>query len=653
MSQPNVLLTRLLNSPKLPSVPAVAVRLLELAQDPECTTKAIVEVIKADPALAVKILKSANSSFFSFRSEIKTLEQAIPMIGRAAVTSLVLSFSLTNEAITDEKLSRHYRRFWLQSIVQASAGELMAKWAGVTQASELFMTCLLLDLGQLALLKVLRTEYVPFLEQAEQTGEPLHSVEARTLGFTHVDVGASLLEQWKLPAVMCQAIRAHHSEDGTATDPLSKVAITAAVVGDYFCSKSCGDALLRLRKHAKEFYKVEQSGLTAFLEQAEARVKVAGDLLATDTEDLPSASDLMSEACEQLAQLSIRQEQERREALSRQQAAEVEKQVLLNQNEQLREQVFRDPLTGVYNRRFFDETLTYNMQRAVRNGAAIAVLFIDADHFKKLNDHHGHKFGDSVLTRVASILQETERTSDIVARYGGEEFVILATETNESGLRILVERIRAAVEAEPFEQAGHRVPVTVSVGAALMVPQRGDRDPETRLIESADAAMYESKRRGRNRATVQCLTTEFERALASYIPLFRFTNWLVDRRVIDVALMLDLTQRARPKTMHIGELALHRRWLDLNGLKDTLEMQETTGERFGSVAHRLGLLTTTQLAFLLANQAEDSNVVAESLVKLGVVEEADAQTLLMTFRADIDRCFETKPAAEPQPQYAI
>ncbi len=649
MSQSNVLLTRLLASPKLPSVPAVAVRLLELAQDPECSSKAIAEVIKADPALAVKVLKSANSSFFSFRSEIKTLEQAVPMIGRAAVTSLVLSFSLANEAVSDERLARHYRRYWLQSIVQAAAGELMAKWVGVTQASELFMTCLLLDLGQLALLKVLRTEYVPFLEQAEQTGESLHSVEARTLGFTHVDVGASLLEQWKLPPAMCQAIRTHHADAATVHEPLSRVGAMAAIVGDYFCAKNCGDALLQMKKCAKDFFNVEQSGLTTYLEAVEARVKVAGDLLATNTDDLPSASDLMSEACEQLAQISIRQEQERREALNRQHAAEIEKQVLLNQNEQLREQVFRDPLTGVYNRRFFDETMSHNVHRAVRNGAPIAVLFIDADHFKKLNDHHGHKFGDTVLIRVASILQDTVRTSDIVARYGGEEFVILATETNESGLRILAERLRAAVETEVFEQAGKRVPVTVSVGAALMVPQRGDRDPETRLIESADAAMYESKRRGRNRATVQCLTTEFERALATYIPLFRFSNWLVDRRVIDVALMLDLTQRARPKTVHIGELALHRRWLNLEGLKATLELQETTGERFGSVAHRLGFLTTTQLAFLLAEQAEDGKLVADNLVKLGVLSEVEAQSLLETFRADVDRCVPsvTTPAEPP------
>ncbi len=646
MSQSNALLTRLLTSPKLPSVPAVAVRLLELARDPECSTKAIADVIKADPALAVKVLKSANSSFFSFRSEIKTLEQAIPMIGRASVSSLVLSFSLTNEAITDERLARHYRRYWLQSIVQASAGELLAKWIGATQPSELFMTCLLLDLGQLALLKVLRTEYVPFLEQAENFNEPLHSVEARTLGFTHVDVGASLLEQWKLPTAMSQAIRHHHLDDGSELDPLSKVAIMAAAVGDYFCGKNCGEALLRLRQLAKSLFNVDQHALTGFLELAEARTKQAGELLSTTTDDLPSASDLMSDACEQLAQISIRREQERREAESRQQAVEMEKQLLINQNAQLREQVFRDPLTGVYNRRFFDETLTNDVRRSARNGSPIALVFIDVDHFKKINDRYGHKFGDDVLNRLATILQANCRTSDIVARYGGEEFVIIALETNEAGLRIFAERIRSSVEQESFNHVGERVSVTVSVGAALMIPERGDGDLETRLIESADAAMYESKRRGRNRATVQYLTSEFERRLTSLAAVFRFSNWLVDRRVIDVALMLDLTQRARPKSTHLGELAIAKKWLNLSGLKQTLEVQEASGERFGGVAFRLGLLSMTQLASLLAEQAEDSSLVAEHLVKLGVIDESEAASLLEAFRNDVDRNFVSEKPVE-------
>ena len=118
------------------------------------------------------------------------------------------------------------------------------------------------------------------------------------------------------------------------------------------------------------------------------------------------------------------------------------------------------------------------------------------------------------------------------------------------------------------------------------------------------------------------------------------------RSVIDVALMLDLTQRARPKSTHIGELAIAKKWLNLAGLKQTLEVQETSGERFGGVAYRLGLLSMTQLASLLAEQAEDSGLVAEHLVKLGVINETEAATLLAAFRSDIDRSFVSENPAE-------
>ena len=99
-------LEQVLKSPNLPSVPSAALRLLDLSRDLDSSTKDIVQTIKSDPALAVKILKSANSSYFGFRSEIKTLEQAVPVIGRTVVTSLALSFSLSNETVQDGPL--HY-----------------------------------------------------------------------------------------------------------------------------------------------------------------------------------------------------------------------------------------------------------------------------------------------------------------------------------------------------------------------------------------------------------------------------------------------------------------------------------------------------------------------------------------------------------------
>lgn len=641
MANDNPLFVRLIKSPKLPSVPAVAIRLLDLVQDPDVNPKTIVDTIKADPALTVKILKSANSAYFSFRAEIKTIEQAIPLIGRTSITALALSFTLANEAITDPLLSKHYRRYWLQSLVQAAAAESLAKTLGAALSSELFMTSLLLDLGQLALLKVYGKEYLPFLDSADSSGEPLDQLEKRTLGFSHIDVGTHLMADWKLPDALVRATEFHHSSAdalalAAASEPLVLASAMAATVGDYFCSPHSGPALLRLKDFGARFFKFDQRALSNYLEKVEVRVKQAGDLLQTSTDELLSASDLMAQACDQLAQISIAQEQQSREVVVKQHQTEMEKLVLETQNEQLRQQVFRDPLTGVYNRRFFDEVLATNKRQSSRSGDMIAVLFIDADHFKRVNDNFGHKVGDQVLVQIARVLEVCIRDSDIVARYGGEEFVIMATQTTEPGVKVLAERIRSTIESQSIQFADKVLSVTVSIGAALAYPQRGDENFVTRLVETADAAMYESKRRGRNRVTIQSLATEFERQLSRLTQQFRFSNWLIERKVVDAALMHDLTQTTRPKSTHLGEMALRRHWLTLKDVEQLLASQEQTGERIGGIAYRLNLLSDRQLACLLADQLEQSDVVAKNMVLQGVMSETESQALLDSFLSERD-----------------
>ncbi|MGZ4277056.1 MAG: GGDEF domain-containing protein, partial [Solirubrobacteraceae bacterium] len=132
------------------------------------------------------------------------------------------------------------------------------------------------------------------------------------------------------------------------------------------------------------------------------------------------------------------------------------------------------------------------MRFAARHAKTVGLLFVDIDHFKKINDSHGHQAGDFVLSAVAREMTATVRTEDVIARYGGEEFAIICRETEPAGLAVLAERLRAAVERNRFEHDGMVIPVTVSVGAAVD-PRLAD--PQA-LIAAADAAMYEAKRAG-------------------------------------------------------------------------------------------------------------------------------------------------------------
>ena len=173
----------------------------------------------------------------------------------------------------------------------------------------------------------------------------------------------------------------------------------------------------------------------------------------------------------------------------------------------LREQSIRDPLTGLYNRRYLEESLKRELLRAVRmtrRRSGLAVLMIDVDHFKRFNDEHGHEAGDLVLGAIGSRLRRVVRASDIASRFGGEEFVVVLPEVTPARALVRAEQIRAAVEARRLVHFGAPLPpVTVSIGVA-MYPQHGDSVEA--LLRAADLALYGAKRDGRNQ--VRCMTAE-------------------------------------------------------------------------------------------------------------------------------------------------
>lgn len=166
--------------------------------------------------------------------------------------------------------------------------------------------------------------------------------------------------------------------------------------------------------------------------------------------------------------------------------------------EALRRLATRDQLTGLLNRRELDRMLTEERERALRFGHRLALVMVDIDHFKAVNDTHGHPAGDAVLREVARRLSAEVRSVDRVARFGGEEFAVLLVQTDTPGALDVARRICAAIERDPIV-AGETVAlnVTVSAGAAVL-PEDGRTEPL--LLAAADKALYAAKQRGRNRA---------------------------------------------------------------------------------------------------------------------------------------------------------
>jgi diguanylate cyclase (GGDEF)-like protein len=174
-------------------------------------------------------------------------------------------------------------------------------------------------------------------------------------------------------------------------------------------------------------------------------------------------------------------------------------------NETLLRFAFTDFLTGLKTRGYFEQQLDMELARAERRGTPLALLMIDIDHFKRLNDTHGHHAGDLVLRDMAAILTRDLREVDTAARYGGEEFILLLPETDQQGAKLVAQRLRYAVEqanfftGSPSESGSPVEHLTISIGVALF-PEEARFKRE--LLEAADTALYDAKARGRNRVVL-------------------------------------------------------------------------------------------------------------------------------------------------------
>jgi diguanylate cyclase (GGDEF)-like protein len=218
----------------------------------------------------------------------------------------------------------------------------------------------------------------------------------------------------------------------------------------------------------------------------------AQDMFETDLSDYSYTDALMDNAREMLMMMNLQTIQQ---ADKLQETAEV----LESRTRELEERSRRDGLTGLYNRAYLDQKLSHEFAMASERDWPMIVMFVDLDHFKQVNDTHGHQAGDQVLQRAARILARGTRDEDIVARYGGEEFVIVSPGHGGKAAHIMANRLVDSFRAlkHPVND-GKEINVTVSVGLAIL----GERDHFStvdEMLEAADKALYAAKKSGRDR----------------------------------------------------------------------------------------------------------------------------------------------------------
>lgn len=474
----------------LPSPPAIAVRLIELAQDPETDIASAADAIALDMGLSARMMRIANSPLYASRRRIDNLGQALTMLGLNATLQLALGFSLSRALRDDDRHAHLLDSVWRRGILSALAARYLGLSRGMRRVEELMLAGLLQDIGILALLQIQPDTYAGLLGSASSNDELL-ARERSVLECSHADVGARLCEEWGLPRYLVQAV-AHSEPPAEPADLFERCVALSGHIANIWLAEDTDGARNEALRLTHETLAMDSNTFEQVLRQISQMLPEISALFDVPVPSPARVTYLLEHATELM---SLRNLRELQDASSSQRRADHYEQ----QARRLAEQAHLDALTGVLNRRQLEVVLEQEFSRADRADRPLSVAFIDLDDFKKINDQHGHLVGDQVLQAFAARLQAQLRGTDTVARFGGEEFVVLFPGTNEQTAVDVIRRVLRIITQTPMVTVAD-APLHITFSAGVATHGVYERFTDMRdLLKAADDVLYRSKNLGRNR----------------------------------------------------------------------------------------------------------------------------------------------------------
>lgn len=485
--QDQALLMRLIQCADLPSPVGVVMRILELGQDPNVSLGEVAKVLTLDPALTTRLLRMANSPLYARQRKTENLRQAIKLFGLEGTITLALSFCVVNNLRERCRQGFNYQLFWHRSLAAATCAQVIAERLAMPNKEELFLAALLQDIGMLALARA-RPDLYQGLGDMQSRHEHVQAREREVLGMDHAVLGAWLLKQWNFPEDLQSIILCSHDPEaaGKRADLLrdASVAAVASDMADLWSEPAAQASLRKAMRRAEGLLGLDGEAFAQILENAGVVIKDIAYLFDVEIEDSGALDTIVSQARELTVLRHIRVMQK--------------SAMLEDRTRRLEEENRRDVLTGLFNRACLQQALAREIESADDHGWPFAVIFIDLDRFKLVNDRYGHLGGDRVLKNIAGILEAGIRAGDIVARYGGEEFVVVLPGAGSDGARMSCDRLLTA-----FRRMKHRVDenvdivVTASIGVAVHGEGLFFRHVED-ILRAADEALYAAKNQGRD-----------------------------------------------------------------------------------------------------------------------------------------------------------
>jgi diguanylate cyclase (GGDEF)-like protein len=493
--------SRLERCSTLPTLPAVAIKVLDLCQRDDLDLTEIAKVIANDPALAAKMLKTVNSPAFALRQEVRTLSHAVALLGVNSVRTLVLSFSLLRDVRKGQRAALN--TYWKRSVLSGVAAREVAAALRFPFKEEAFLAALLQDIGMLALRQLGDPIYNDLVEAAGYDHDRIAAGERACFECDHAEVGAWLIGRWRLPdRFRTSTIYSHRPwrlEADAAVDLAHLVRLTAlsGLLADIWIHPDATGAAQRAHIEAAKIFRLPGLSIEEVVRSMAANLPEVAGLFEVDLGSPETMGKVLDQAQDALAVLNVNGQPVPRMLDA---ALVVSSPAASPPPLPAEPEGLRDDVTGLPGAAAAFSYVGEQMGQARRLNEPLSVIIAELD-FGVGEGPDGLPIADDLLRSIAERLGARLRKRDVLARMAGGRFMLILPETTAPGAVVVAERSRVHISELPHTmgELGH-TPVTMSFGCATYQGTEILGPPA--LIAQADSALQASRTAGGNRISV-------------------------------------------------------------------------------------------------------------------------------------------------------
>lgn len=469
-----LLLDDILSCPTLPTLPSVAIRVLELTSDPDVKMDELAAEIQFDQGIAAKILRTVNSSFFGLRRRCSSIEHALVMLGLGPVKSLVLGFSLVSTLKSEEGDDFDYSAYWKRSLMSAVAAKYAAELTGNKLiVDEAFLAGLFQDIGMIAMHRTLREKYTEVCNATEGDHRKLAKLELDTFEIQHSTIGAMLCEKWKMPHEIVIPVRYHDRATACPQEygQIARCVALGNLIHGVLESSDPTESLRRAYQKGMSWLGISESQVDQIITDTGNSAKELGSLFNVDVGSVPDPSEVLEKADRQLIDLARNQ---KIEGFAAKQFADL---IMVDDG--------CDPLTGTLLREGFAQAIRESFQPSFSGEYPLSIVQLVISGYDELGNTIGEEAQDEIVVSTVVLLRRHfEQMGGVVCRLGDSIFAVVlpavdrADAVRESSMCCteFAERVAGWVPDAP----GISESMSISIGVATL-------DDETRpILTSAD-----------------------------------------------------------------------------------------------------------------------------------------------------------------------